>query len=75
MPSEFYREIEKIEEIVEKHGHNANEWRTFALENNLYESENFRKMFLANPTKSFVGFMNWRARKKREQISGVPGTE
>jgi hypothetical protein len=68
-------DIARVEKLVERAGHSINEWRLFAEENNLYESEFWIKMFLANPTKAFVGFMNWRARRKEEAIRGVPGTE
>lgn len=68
-------DIAKVEKVVERAGHSLNEWRLFADELSLYESEFWIKMFLANPTKAFVGFMNWRVRKKEEQIKGVPGAE
>lgn len=68
-------DIAKVEKVVERAGHSLNEWRLFADELSLYESEFWIKMFLANPTKAFIGFMNWRARKKEEAIKGVPGAE
>lgn len=68
-------DIAKVEKVVERAGHSLNEWRLFAEELSLYESEFWIKMFLANPTKAFIGFMNWRARKKEEAIKGVPGAE
>lgn len=69
-------EIEKIEEIVEKHGHSITEWREFAKELNLYESEFFVKMFLSNTTKTFLAFMKWRQRKYLESRNKVvPGAE